>query len=89
MKTFIASSSSGLRLKNVDADRGIAAIAVVLYHYLLNYNVVYGHSFEVSDYWHLGGYGVDLFFIISGFVIYKTIEKKIISLHLFTQGLRV
>ncbi len=57
-----------IRIQELDALRGIAAILVVLYHFSLYYKDTY-HFFK------FGSTGVDLFFIISGFVIYKSIEK--------------
>ena len=68
---------SSARISSLDALRGIAALAVVLYHYTFRYNALYGHNFSleplsVLKYGHLG---VQLFFIISGFVIYLSIEN--------------
>jgi peptidoglycan/LPS O-acetylase OafA/YrhL len=62
------------RLDQVDVLRGLAAIWVVLSHYLPHWNdrlgpapIIVPHSF--------GEYGVHLFFIISGFVIFATLER--------------
>ncbi|WP_353722377.1 acyltransferase [Dyadobacter sp. 676] len=55
------------RLLELDALRGIAAIAVVLFHFTMNENREhFGWQFR------FGVTGVDLFFMISGFVIYMT-----------------
>ena len=65
----------GRRIQELDALRGIAAIAVLCTHY-----------FNFYDYWHhihnvfdgiskYGSYGVHLFFVISGFVILMTISR--------------
>jgi peptidoglycan/LPS O-acetylase OafA/YrhL len=63
------------RLTGLDALRGVAALTVVLYHYTTGYPSVTGHPlqpfFSVPD----GHYGVELFFIISGFVIFMTLER--------------
>ncbi|MCD6064168.1 MAG: hypothetical protein K0R82_2079, partial [Flavipsychrobacter sp.] len=56
------------RIKELDALRGIAAIFVVLFHFTL-------HRPEAPSGFSLGVTGVDLFFIISGFVILMTLEK--------------
>src|ERR1035437_5697064 len=53
------------RILELDAMRGIAAISVVLFHYTM------GNSYSFRQ----GGTGVDLFFIISGFVISLTLAK--------------
>ena len=63
------------RIQELDCFRGLAALAVVLFHYTTRFRELYGHSF--SNQWDIqfGHYGVQLFFIISGFVIFMTIEK--------------
>lgn len=63
------------RLQALDALRGIAALSVVLFHYLPYYHVLYGHGFEPWYGLEFGRYGVHLFFMISGFVIFMTLEK--------------
>jgi peptidoglycan/LPS O-acetylase OafA/YrhL len=64
------------RLSGLDALRGLAAIAVVLHHYTVGFSEVTGlpftPSFTVPD----GHYGVELFFIISGFVIIMTLDRS-------------
>jgi peptidoglycan/LPS O-acetylase OafA/YrhL len=65
---------SSKRLLELDALRGIAVIAVILYHYTTRYDQYYGHLKD--DYWFNfshGHMGVQLFFMISGFVIYMSI----------------
>jgi peptidoglycan/LPS O-acetylase OafA/YrhL len=56
------------RLATLDTFRGIAALAVVLFHLTL-------HQAEAPVHFSWGVTGVDLFFIISGFVIYMTLNK--------------
>jgi peptidoglycan/LPS O-acetylase OafA/YrhL len=56
------------RITELDAMRGIAALLVVLFHLTLSRKEA-AYGFE------LGVTGVDLFFIISGFVILMTVEK--------------
>ena len=67
--------SANNRLVELDALRGIAAILVVAFHYSTRYQAIYGHPaalwFDVP--W--GYLGVDLFFIISGFVIFMTLKR--------------
>lgn len=62
------------RVEGLDALRGIAALAVVLYHFTERYAQVNGAS-PVGWRLSLGEYGVDLFFMISGFVILMTLER--------------
>lgn len=65
------------RLIELDGLRGIAALAVVVFHYTYQYNNIYEHSFSILGVFVLGLYGVNLFFMISGFVIYWTISRTI------------
>ena len=63
------------RFKQLDGLRGVAAIIVMLYHYCSVYSSEF-HAFIFSpDIFKYGFYGVELFFVISGFVIYYTIQK--------------
>lgn len=66
---------SSSRLVEVDALRGLAALAVVLFHYTTRFTQLFEPvalpTFSFPD----GHYGVNLFFIISGFVIFMTLEK--------------
>ena len=63
------------RLTALDALRGIAALGVVLFHFLPYYNELYGHSFDSPSFLEFGRYGVHLFFMLSGFVIFMTLER--------------
>jgi len=57
------------RLQELDALRGIAALAIVIFHLTM-------HT-PLSQYgFNLGVTGVDLFFIISGFVIFLTLNRS-------------
>lgn len=67
--------SDSRRFAELDALRGIAALAVVLFHYTTRYDVIYGHSDSLIFRFPMGHYGVQLFFMISGFVIFMTLEK--------------
>ncbi|SEL62469.1 Peptidoglycan/LPS O-acetylase OafA/YrhL, contains acyltransferase and SGNH-hydrolase domains [Roseateles sp. YR242] len=68
-------SGSAPRLAQLDALRGIAALLVVFFHYTTRFDQLYGHASPplVSLPW--GHYGVNLFFMISGFVIFMTLER--------------
>ncbi|GIU00529.1 acyltransferase [Sulfurovum sp. TSL6] len=60
------------RLIELDALRGLAAVSVMLFHYLTKYTHNQAPLFSFS----LGGLGVSLFFMISGFVIFMSLNKK-------------
>lgn len=64
-----------MRIYELDSLRGIAALSVMLGHYTFGYNLLYHHHASSYFEFSLGHYGVELFFIISGFVIYMTLEK--------------
>lgn len=68
-------TSAGSRLVEIDALRGLAALAVVLFHYTTRYVELYGGSATPSLAAPQGHYGVNLFFIISGFVIFLTLAR--------------
>lgn len=62
------------RLEEVDALRGLAAIAVLLFHYSTRISQLYGEQAAFSVAFPHGDLGVNLFFIISGFVIFMTLN---------------
>lgn len=63
------------RLAQVDALRGVAALAVVLYHYTTRFAELYPQAQTPVFTFPHGYFGVNLFFIISGFVIFMTLER--------------
>lgn len=65
------------RLVEIDALRGIAALAVVLFHYTTGFSSLFGQNPPPTISFPGGHYGVNLFFIISGFVIFMTLEKTL------------
>ncbi|HKY15747.1 MAG TPA: acyltransferase [Microthrixaceae bacterium] len=68
---------SGRRLRALDALRGIAAMAVVVFHYSIGFDGPdYFPGYEKALFAFGGGrYGVSLFFMISGFVILWSLER--------------
>ena len=64
-----------MRLYELDALRGLAAFSVVLFHYTYLYSERYGHIGTFPFSFGYGQYGVQLFFMISGFVIFLTLKK--------------
>lgn len=63
------------RLPQIDALRGIAALWVVLYHWTVRYDELFGHGESLWLRLPDGRHGVHLFFMISGFVILMTLDK--------------
>lgn len=75
------------RVSIIDGFRGVAILMVLMYHYFsrwlypLNEINLYPYANQL-DYFPLGRLGVQFFFMISGFVIFMTLEK-IVSIRLF------
>lgn len=63
------------RLFELDAIRGIAAVMVVLYHYSFRYGQLYDYQVAPIFSFPHGNLGVQLFFMVSGFVIFMTLDK--------------
>src|ERR1700722_11754073 len=64
------------RLRGIDSLRGLAAMAVVLFHYTTCYDFWFGRTGSgLLFYLPKGCFGVQLFFIISGFVRFKTLDR--------------
>jgi len=66
------------RLPRLDALRGIAIILVFLFHYYARWTDLfpYGARFASFPLFRFGYMGVDLFFMISGFVIFLTLDNS-------------
>ena len=62
------------RILELDVLRGLAVIGVILFHYLTKYNEEY-QSTGARFSFEYGHFGVELFFLISGFVIFMTVDK--------------
>jgi len=64
----------GGRIEELDALRGLAAFAVMLYHYTAGEGPRLNRAeLLVSVPW--GHFGVQLFFVISGYVILMTVRR--------------
>ncbi len=64
------------RLEGLDALRGLAAIAVVLHHYTFRYSELVAQHVPALRFVPVNGhFGVNLFFILSGFVIFMSLER--------------
>lgn len=68
-------SNDSNRLHEIDALRGVAALLVVLFHFTSKFDELYGHSTPPFLALPWGHYGVNLFFMISGFVIFMTLAR--------------
>ncbi len=67
--------NQNLRLDGIDILRGVAVIGVIVYHFYVLLGLMHLSSFP---YVHAFGLlGVPLFFIISGYLIYKSIDRNI------------
>jgi peptidoglycan/LPS O-acetylase OafA/YrhL len=66
-------TKNGARFRELDVLRGVASLAVLAYHYSRHGSRYFsGYPFKFL----YGRYGVQLFFVISGFVIYFTLERS-------------
>lgn len=63
------------RIFELDALRGLAALGVVLFHYTTKYEQLSHSGYTTLFEFKYGYFGVQLFFIISGFVIFMTITN--------------
>lgn len=65
------------RLEYLDGLRGLAILWVLLYHFLSRWSelVPFGSRYQDWPIFEMGYLGVNLFFLISGFVIFMTLER--------------
>lgn len=63
------------RFQELDVFRGLAAFAVMLFHFSARYPQVYRPDADLGWSFAYGHYGVQLFFMISGFVIFLTLSR--------------
>ncbi|EAY2062493.1 acyltransferase [Salmonella enterica] len=64
------------KLNSVQILRGLAALSVVLFHYRFWLSPLYGDLTIPNKYLSWGSAGVDLFFVISGFIMFHITSKK-------------
>ncbi len=64
------------RILELDALRALAAINLVLFHLTHVYSVKYGFSTPLGFEWPYGAYGVEMFFILSGFVNSMSLMRR-------------
>lgn len=65
-----------MRFRELDGLRGIAAFAVVVYHLTVGHDAFFPDDPASPVTFHYGEYGVQLFFLISGFVILMTAQRS-------------
>ncbi|SEG70289.1 Peptidoglycan/LPS O-acetylase OafA/YrhL, contains acyltransferase and SGNH-hydrolase domains [Methylobacterium sp. 190mf] len=71
------------RISELDSLRGVAALSVVIYHFTSIYpRLISGRNLEFVPQIHIGYFGVEIFFMISGFVIFHSV-KSAASIHDF------
>ena len=70
------STSKSGRILELDALRAIAALNLLLFHYTLVFPNKYGFNTPLGFDFPYGKYGVQLFFMLSGFVNAMTLLKK-------------
>lgn len=63
------------RLEELDALRGIGALAVVIFHYSVRFHELFPKARHVPFAFAGGNYRVYLFFALSGFAIFFTLER--------------
>lgn len=63
------------RIAELDALRGFAALAVVLFHFTTRYEALFGHASSLAADFPWGEYGVDFFLMLSGFVILRSLDR--------------
>jgi peptidoglycan/LPS O-acetylase OafA/YrhL len=73
-RTVAAAPAGARRLAWLDALRGIAALCVVYSHF--SYLVLPGVGRVVYSFFHPGLYGVLVFFMISGYIVPASLERK-------------
>lgn len=67
------------KLGNIQSLRAIAAWSVVYYHYAHDYYGMKPESLILKLTLFYGNFGVDLFFVISGFIMYHSLRNRPVS----------
>src|SRR2546423_3808210 len=68
-------SDSRHRLAELDALRGVPVLMVLAYHYTTRFGELFPLAAAPASF-PFGAYGVELFFVISGFVIFMTLDRS-------------
>ncbi|MCX7568211.1 acyltransferase [Sulfitobacter sp. F26169L] len=76
-----------MKLKSLEAGRGVAATAVVLHHASASANAFSGQGPQaLTSIFDLGYLGVDFFFVLSGFIIYYSSHDRAFAPKRFVTG---
>lgn len=78
-----------IRLQSLDIMRGLAALAVLLFHYSVILPRFAPAARPIPIAFEAGGYGVHLFFVVSGFVILMSLERSSASQFLISRFTRL
>lgn len=78
-----------IRLQSLDVMRGLAVLAVLLFHYSVVLPRFAPGARTIPLSFGEGGYGVHLFFIVSGFVILMSLERSTASQFLISRFTRL
>ena len=70
------SAGNANRIAGLDSLRGLASLAVASGHYTSVYGKIYGQPADLPFTLHCGREAVELFFIISGFVITMSLDRS-------------
>lgn len=71
-----STSEPRVRILELDALRAIAAINLLLFHFTWVYAEKFGYSSDLGFRWPFGAYGVEMFFILSGFVNSMSLMRR-------------
>lgn len=71
----MSESSSAKRILELDGLRGLAALGVVFFHFTLRFRELFGAPEGLWFDFPRGDYGVYLFFMLSGYVIFMTLDR--------------
>jgi peptidoglycan/LPS O-acetylase OafA/YrhL len=71
-----ANPKKSSRILELDALRALSAISLMLFHFTHVYSVKYGYTSDLGFEYSYGKYGVQLFFMLSGYVNAMTLLSK-------------
>src|SRR5690242_11487182 len=60
----------------IDAFRGVLAVIILVHHYFKYIHSVDGTASGLSEYIEYGKYTIHFFFVLSGLLIFRTLEKS-------------